>query len=248
MIYLCSPFVSHAILIMVIYDSLIERELTATSVIKNSVRMHTSGAFDKSQHSPELLQIVHNAANKSLASLRSNVLPQYKPGMSSEKCSNQLTSGGILTKEKDCNYSFRASFSGFVLSLIDNVPSEIAVIALRKLDAMAEWNASRTKESTGAVSIGWMQIDNHCPNAPYPVALCPAKKRDDVDDDGNEIQRPFVTIGFVRAPHHTSDVTVSASFSSNLLLLSYNISPYHLLPMTVFQWRDNSCLGHIISQ
>ena len=33
-----------------------------------------------------------------------------------------------------------------------------------------------------------------------------------VDDDGNEIQRPFLTIGFVRAPHHTSDVTVSASY------------------------------------
>lgn len=204
-------------------DSLIERELTATSVIKNSVRMHTSGAFDKSQHSMELYQILHNAADKSLELLRSNVLPQYKPGVSTDKCLNQLTSGGISRKEEDCNFSFRASFSGFVFSLIDNVPSEIAVVALRKVDAMAEWNASKTKESTGALSIGWMQIDNHCPNAPYPVALCPAKNRDDVDDDGNELQRPFVTMGFVRAPHHTSDVIVSSSFTSFLFITFLDI-------------------------
>ena len=71
--------------------------------------------------------------------------------------------------------SFRASFSGFVFSLIDGVPTEIALILLRKVEAMAEWSLHRSTEATVVLSIGGMQIDNHCPNAPFLIAMRPGE-------------------------------------------------------------------------
>ncbi len=206
------------------------------------MRLHTSGSSDKKQHSKRLHEMLKIAADKSLALLRSNVLPRYNPRVTNLSKSIQslvsLRANG--QKVKDCNYSFRASFSGFVFSLIDKVPSEIAVISLRKVDAMAEWNALKNTESSGAISIGWMQLDNHCPNAPFPVALCQSLNRDDIDDDGNEIERPFLTIGVVRAPRHKSNTTVSICNEHFLLIHISKSKPQQILSKSlVSRWCNN---------
>ena len=44
--------------------------------------------------------------------------------------------------------SFRASFSGFIISLVDNTPSEIALISFKNVNALATWNTERTTDST----------------------------------------------------------------------------------------------------
>jgi hypothetical protein len=97
-----------------------------------------------------------------------------------------------------------------VLSLIDRVPSEVAVVTVRKVVAMAEWNAHRSAEATAALSVGWLEIDNHCPNAPFPVALAPSQVKvdDDTGSDNEYTSRPFLSIGIVLAPSHKSSITV----------------------------------------
>lgn len=122
----------------------------------------------------------------------------------------------------DERYSFRAFFKGFTLSIVDEVPSEIAVISLRDVVASAKWNEQRTRDALAVVSVGWLQIDNHCPNAPYPVALYPD---DQGQDDENEARsnsedenqpgrrQPFLNIGLTFAPRHSSGIVCLRSVS-----------------------------------
>jgi hypothetical protein len=139
------------------------------------------------------------------------MLPKYNPKL---KSSEEVPFDKLIedpSSSDDCHYYFRASLSGLVLSLIDKVPSEVAVITFRKIVAMSEWNSSRTKEATAALSIDWTQIDNHCPNASFPVALFPSKERssDEVGSDSSEVDRAFLSAGVVLAPTHKSNITVS---------------------------------------
>ena len=178
-------------------------------MIKNSVRMHTSGP-PEIKHDQKIIAKLKSAAEETISLLRSQLLPKYDPrGTCSQQICTDTDTDEVLVVHDDCNYSFSASFSGFVFSMIDKFPSEVAVITLRKIDAMAEWNAHRSKEAAGALSIEWMQIDNHCPNAPFPVALYPVKNKDDVDEYYNEVERPFLSIAVVLAPHHKSNIIVS---------------------------------------
>ncbi len=96
-----------------------------------------------------------------------------------------------------------------MISFIDSVPSEIAVASIKKLDFMAKWDLSRKKDATAAVSIGWLQIDNQCPNAPFPVALSPAVTEEETNDDNTQNENPFIGIGVVFAPRHKSNIMVS---------------------------------------
>jgi len=109
----------------------------------------------------------------------------------------------------DSIFSIRASLSGFVFSLIDDAPTEIALISLRKVQAMAKWNRLRSTEATIVLSVGWMQIDNHCPNAPFPIFLCPDGHQNrnmdgNMDEKGKE--NPFLSIGLVFTPRHKSGI------------------------------------------
>jgi len=112
----------------------------------------------------------------------------------------------------NCKYSVTAFFSGFVISFIDSVPSEIAVVSVKKLDCIAQWDRNRESDATAAISIGWLQIDNHCPNAPFPVAFTPLITQD-VDEtpiDSQGDQYAFLSVGIVLAPHHKSNIMVSS--------------------------------------
>jgi hypothetical protein len=114
-------------------------------------------------------------------------------------------------------YSFRAAFSGFVLSLVDSVPSEIAVISLKNFNVLSRWNAMRTTDASLIMSVGWLQVDNHVPSAPFPVAVRPddRMKEDgtsagtETTEPGENASLPLLVVGLAFAPRHTSDIVVS---------------------------------------
>jgi len=122
--------------------------------------------------------------------------------------------------ERDMIISFRAAFQGFVLSLIDSSPSEICVITLKNVNALASWNMLRTSASTIYFTVTSMQVDNMLPNAPYPVAICPmphgtgtaSSSTDEIvsSQDGNN--PPVMVIGVSLAPRHQSGTVVSVHF------------------------------------
>lgn len=123
--------------------------------------------------------------------------------------------------QDDTIFSFRASFYGFSCSLIDKVPSEIALVTLKDVDVSADWNKSRTADGTCLISVGWLQVDNYVPSAPFPVAVCPVGKKaegmktvdeneEGLQDSGDdEKSSPLVLVGLTFAPKHKSGILVS---------------------------------------
>eukprot|EP00979_Chaetoceros_neogracilis_P008148 scaffold1801_cov253-Chaetoceros_neogracile.AAC.5 len=169
-----------------------ERDLTASTVIKNSVRMHRSGGAHNFPHDEDLTTMLRAAANTTILLLRSKALPKYSSKVNySHKISAERRQKELSSTCDDCQYSFRASLSGFALSLIDKVPSEVALITVKKVDVMAEWNAHRSTEATGALSVGWMQV----------------KKDQKPGCDKEQKRSPFLSVGIVLAPSHKSTIT-----------------------------------------
>jgi hypothetical protein len=118
--------------------------------------------------------------------------------------------------QPDQIYSFRAAFSGFVFSLVDSVPSEIAVVTLKNFNVLARWNVMRTTDASVIVSIGWLQVDNHVPSAPFPVAVRPddSMKEDGTSagtEPGENAASPLLVVGLAFAPLHTTGIVVSRS-------------------------------------
>eukprot|EP00980_Cylindrotheca_fusiformis_P027998 scaffold22575_cov141-Cylindrotheca_fusiformis.AAC.29 len=109
--------------------------------------------------------------------------------------------------EFDEVYSFRAEFGGFVFSFVDSVPSEIAVASMRNINALARWSKLRTTEASVIISVGWVQVDNHVPSAPFKVAVRP-----DEDDSSRE---------------ETSRTSADVSRSAPLLVVALAFSPKH---------------------
>uniref|UniRef100_A0A7S0CCM6 Vacuolar protein sorting-associated protein 13 DH-like domain-containing protein n=1 Tax=Proboscia inermis TaxID=420281 RepID=A0A7S0CCM6_9STRA len=117
-------------------------------------------------------------------------------------------------KKDDLVYSFRAFFQGFTLSFVDAEPSEIAVVSLKNVDISAKWNKIRSQTATIRASIGFLQVDNHCPSAPFPVAVRPNEKMDENEYDGDELKKsnensqvPFLLVALTFAPEHSSGIT-----------------------------------------
>lgn len=110
-------------------------------------------------------------------------------------------------------YSIRAEFGGFVFSFVDSAPSEIAVASIRNLNALARWNKMRTNDASLIFSIGWLQLDNHVPSAPFKVAFRPDKDASVEDDeqasDAGERSTPLVVVALAFAPKHKSGIMVS---------------------------------------
>lgn len=131
--------------------------------------------------------------------------------------------GGVVLPDQtnhDTVYSFRASFSGFSCSLIDSVPSEIALITLKDVNAFAKWNKMRTTDASALISVGWLQVDNFLPSAPFPVAVCPDESESEfvwtedgahAKDEEKEKVPPMLLIGIGFAPKHKSGILVSFS-------------------------------------
>lgn len=115
---------------------------------------------------------------------------------------------------KDEIYSIRADFGGFTFSLVDSIPSEISLASLKNITALARWNKLRSSDATIIVSIGWIQIDNHVPSAPFKVALRPEKDGHSTDSTGKNFNRqgqssPLLVVALSFAPKHKSGIMVS---------------------------------------
>jgi len=126
--------------------------------------------------------------------------------------------------QNDTVFSFRASFCGFSCSLIDKIPSEIALVTLKDVDISATWNKKRTMDGTALISVGWLQVDNYVPSAPFPVAVCPVKqdtegmKTVDENEEGRDSDHggkptPLLLVGLTFAPKHKSGILVSTVYA-----------------------------------
>lgn len=133
---------------------------------------------------------------------------------------SSLSENNVQVAERDLIISFRASFQGFALSLVDSAPTEICVITLKNVNALASWNILRTTASTMYFTITSVQVDNMLPNAPFPVAVYPmslgsrkakASEPNEVDSIGRaESNPPILVIGVSFAPRHKSGTVVSS--------------------------------------
>jgi hypothetical protein len=126
-----------------------------------------------------------------------------------------VSSDTNTTKVVDRIYSFRAEFTGFIFSLIDSAPSEIAVASLRNVNALARWNELRTTDASFILSVGWLQVDNHVPSAPFKVAVRPdtatAKPSTSLAQEEVVIDSsPLLVVALAFAPKHKSEILVSS--------------------------------------
>lgn len=119
-------------------------------------------------------------------------------------------------KFKNLIVNFRASFSGLVVSLVDSAPSEIALITLKNMNAIARWDTLRDTDSTIYITVTGLQVDNMVPNAPFPVAVCPFENQrstpnnDETNlNDGDAAEPPLLVVGLSFAPRHKSGIVVS---------------------------------------
>jgi len=119
--------------------------------------------------------------------------------------------------ERDLIISFRAAFQGFVFSLVDSAPSELALASFQNVNVLvANWNLSRTTASTVYCTVTKVQVDNMLPNSPFPVALhpmlansrMPAEGKDE-NDGAQADSPPILVIGISFAPRHKSGTVVS---------------------------------------
>jgi len=109
------------------------------------------------------------------------------------------------------------SCSGFVFSIIDSSPTELAVISLHGVRAGATWNSLRNDYARSRILVGWFQLDNHCPGSVYPVALRPRLKVDGSwkDEEGSNVEnakkpftadKPFLELKVDFAPRHRTGI------------------------------------------
>ena len=105
----------------------------------------------------------------------------------------------------DVIFSVQSSFSGFLFSLVDAAPSEIAVISLKGLNIAAKWDGKQKADASVLISVDWLQVDNHMPGAPFPVAICPDDR--EKDDSNEPIEAtPLLLVGLTFAPKHKTGI------------------------------------------
>jgi hypothetical protein len=122
--------------------------------------------------------------------------------------------------EKDLQISLRVALQGFFISLVDSAPSEIAVLTLKNVNAIATWNVKRTADATVFITVTDLQVDNMIPNAPFPVAISPNRKGTSTLADEAERgaktsetdMAPVLVVGLSFAPRHKTGTVVRLIF------------------------------------
>lgn len=198
------------------------------SVFGNPFRDESIASNQKIFSGQPFFQEIVNAAETTRIFKSQNTLPTEEEAVRMTHLDTAHISGrdessppSLDEQTKDFIISFRAAFSGFVVSLVDSVPSEIVVMAFRNVNALANWNRNRTTDSTVYVTITDVQVDNMVPNAPFPVAVCYDEAREITGPEGSESEvsrPPLLVIGLSFAPRHESGVVVRIPFFFLFLL------------------------------
>jgi len=205
---------------------LMQKEVTPTSVIGNAMRetIYPVPSFISTESSsiPQDEQSRHERV-LTAASETSRLLNTGR--ILNESAATREAFFGIggckssgQYEQRKCSYgvgdefSCKLVFSGFIFSIIDSSPSELAVLSLHDIEAFASWNTLGKDYAKTKLTVGWIQLDNHCPNAPYPVAFSPSRGK---NFDGNDIHGkpfslkiPFLEVQVDVAPRHRTGIRV----------------------------------------
>mmetsp|Transcript_5233 Transcript_5233/g.11858 ORF Transcript_5233/g.11858 Transcript_5233/m.11858 type:complete len:2963 (-) Transcript_5233:1016-9904(-) len=112
-------------------------------------------------------------------------------------------------------FSCELSCSGFMFSIIDSSPTELAVLSLHDVRIGASWNSLGREYARSRMVVGWFQLDNHCPNSVYPVAIRPRLKTDGSRESNVDAEhlkkaftadRPFLELMIDLAPSHRTGI------------------------------------------
>ena len=198
-------------------------EVTTTSVIGNVVREinpmpaflndDSSSKLDSSSSSRE--RVFHSACANTVFSLKSGELlienEAARAAFFGTGICKRLADESTATQiSADSNeYSFELLFSGFAFSFVDSSPTELAVLSLHDVKVNATWDSERKGYAKSEVVIGWLQLDNHCPGAVYPVALCPRPRKADYDDAEKKLftaEKPFLELQLDFSPRHRTGI------------------------------------------
>ncbi|KAL7566351.1 hypothetical protein ACA910_013669 [Epithemia clementina (nom. ined.)] len=128
---------------------------------------------------------------------------------------DSLITGRTEDDDRGVVISLRISFSGFIFSLVDSSPNEIAVVTLKNLNALASWNTKRTFDSTVYLTVAHFQVDNMLPNSPYPVAIGPEEQigegQEETDGGNSTGSAPLLVVGLSFGPRHKSGIAILKS-------------------------------------
>ena len=118
------------------------------------------------------------------------------------------------------DFSCELSFSGFIFSIIDSSPTELAVLSLHDARIEASWNSAGKEYARSRIVVGWFQLDNHCPNSVYSVAMRPRLKAYGIHESKGVAEpakeaftadKPFLELMVDLAPSHRTGIVVSST-------------------------------------
>lgn len=207
---------------------LMKKDITPTSLIGNAVREigpipsfmsagDDDGSSDVKDTRTKLLLV---AATEASQLLNTGKLPNEYDAtrqafFGTGQCSSRPKGKPFLSSSSKRDEAvdqvlLQVSLSGFVVSLIDSVPTELAVISCHGVNLEAEWDTRGESYSSCSLATKWFQIDNHCPASFYPVALCPRviKGKDSVESKPFTADKPFLQAKIEFAPRHRSGIQV----------------------------------------
>ena len=97
-------------------------------IFRNSFGTNGSVVTFQDKLSSDIDTQLKNAANEAVRLIKEN--PDDKFSHGDENALNVAPNKAVANTDDDCFYYFRSSFSGFVISFVDSVPSEICVLSL----------------------------------------------------------------------------------------------------------------------
>ena len=139
-----------------------------------------------SKHPDDVQNRLKIAASHALSLLKNEEIPSQE--IASTQMLQMLSipqAGGDqgLTMGAVNNFSVAISLSGVLLSTVDSVPCEIALLSAKTLHFAAKWTDDQKTDTTAIITVGNVQVDNSCPNSPFPVSLHPKEQEKDEDSD-----------------------------------------------------------------
>ena len=161
-------------------------------------------------YSEEMITGINETIRSAVKGEIPNEIEAKRQALFAERTTNMNDADRLDGGASDKVFSFRVEFSGFLFSLVDSAPSEIALVSLRNVNALARWNSLRSTDATLLLSIGWLQVDNHIPSAPFKVAVRPDIPKQQEEEGGLD-SSPLLVVAVAFAPEHKSKIVVLRS-------------------------------------